>query len=345
MDLSYIIPKVPRELIKKELKRKHFLRHTNHGGKDIYVTTAALSPNIMQEIGRLRELSFATEGGGTGKPLDIDEFDLLPEPYCFKQLIVWDPENEEIVGGYRFLHGSNMFRSVDGAIYTPTAELFHYTDNFINNYLPYTLELGRSFVQPAYQPSTDIRKGMYSLDNLWDGLATLALEVPETRYFFGKITMYPHQNRQAKDMILYFYQKHFPDKDGLVWPNEPLLIETDYNKLHDLFIGRNYKEDYQILQRSVRELGSYVPPLVNAYMNLSSTMRSFGTAYNHAFGETDETGILVAVSDIYPEKSERHLKSYITRNPLFMRRKLFKINRKITKRSIIRRKKEDNQNS
>ena len=345
MDLSYIIPKVPRELIKKELKRKNFLRHTNHGGKDIYVTTATMSPNIMQEIGRLRELSFATEGGGTGKPLDIDEFDLLPEPYCFKQLIVWDPENEEIVGGYRFLHGSNMFRSVDGAIYTPTAELFHYTDDFINKYLPYTLELGRSFVQPAYQPSTDIRKGMYSLDNLWDGLATLALEVPETRYFFGKITMYPHQNRQAKDMILYFYQKHFPDKDGLVWPNEPLLIETDYNKLHDLFTGRNYKEDYQILQRSVRELGSYVPPLVNAYMNLSSTMRSFGTAYNHAFGETDETGILVAVSDIYPEKSERHLKSYITRNPLFMRRKLFKINRKITKRSIIRRKKDENQNS
>ena len=333
MDLSYIIPPVPRELIKKELKRKNFLRHTNHGGKDIYITTATLSPNIMQEIGRLRELSFATEGGGTGKPIDIDEFDLLPEPYCFKQLFVWDPVEEEIVGGYRFIHGSNMFSSVDGSIYTPTSELFHYTDEFIKKYLPYTLELGRSFVQPAYQPGTDIRKGMYSLDNLWDGLATLALEIPDTRYFFGKITMYPHMNRQAKDMILYFYQKHFPDKDGLVWPNEPLLIETDYNKLHDLFTGRNYKEDYQILQRSVRELGSYVPPLVNAYMNLSSTMRSFGTAYNHAFGETDETGILVAVSDIYPEKSERHLKSYITRNPLFMRRKLFKINRKKKKQN------------
>ena len=341
MDLSYIIPPVPRELIKKELKRKHFLRHTNHGNKEIYITTAALSPNIMQEIGRLRELSFATEGGGTGKPLDIDEFDLLPEPYCFKQLIVWDPVEEEIVGGYRFIHGSNMFRSVDGALYTPTAELFHFTETFIEKYLPYTLELGRSFVQPAYQPSADIRKGMYSLDNLWDGLATLAMEIRNTKYYFGKITMYPHMNRQAKDMILYFYQKHFPDKDGLVWPNEPLLIETDYNKLHELFTGRNYKEDYQILQRSVRELGSYVPPLVNAYMNLSSTMRSFGTAYNHAFGETDETGILVAVKDIYPEKSERHFKSYITRNPLFMRRKLFKITRPDSPLSKIRLKKKD----
>ena len=332
MDLSYIIPPVPRELIKQELSKRLFLRRTNHGDKEIYVTTASLTPNIMQEIGRLRELSFATEGGGTGKPVDIDEFDTLQEPYCFKQLFVWDPENEEIVGGYRFIHGTNMFRSVDGSIYTPTAELFHFTDEFINDYLPYTLELGRSFVQPAYQPSTDIRKGMYSLDNLWDGLATLALEIRNTKYYFGKITMYPQMNRQAKDLILYFYQKHFPDKNGLVWPNEPMKIETDFNKLHEIFNGRNYKEDYQILQHSVRELGSYVPPLVNAYMKLSSTMVSFGTAYNHAFGETDETGILVSVADIYPDKLERYFKSYITRNPLLMRRKLFKINKKASTR-------------
>lgn len=325
-DLSYIIPPVSRDLIKAELTNRTFLRHTNYGGKDIYVTTAHLSPNVMQEIGRLREISFASEGGGTGKPVDIDEFDTLPEPYCFKQLFVWDNENEAIVGGYRFIHGSNMFRSVDGSIYTPTAELFHYTQEFIDNYLPYTLELGRSFVQPEYQPGINLRKGLYSLDNLWDGLATIALEIPETRYYFGKVTMYPHMNRRAKDMILYFYQKHFPDKDGLVWPIEPLNIETDFNELHELFTGHNYKDDYQILQRSVRELGSFVPPLVNAYMNLSSTMRMFGTAYNHAFGETDETGLLVSVRDIFPEKRARYFESYNVKNHLFERRKLFKIN-------------------
>lgn len=325
-DISHIAPPVDKELIKSELSSKNFLRHTNYGGKEIYVTTAHLSPNIMREIGRLRELSFTLEGGGTGKEVDIDEFDTLPEPYCFKQLFVWDKENEAIVGGYRFLHGSNMFRSVDGFIYTPTAELFHYTKDFIDNYLPYTLELGRSFVQPEYQPSNNLRKGMYSLDNLWDGLATIALEIPETLYYFGKITMYPHMNRKAKDLILYFYQKHFPDKDGLVWPIEPLKIETDFNELHSLFVGHNYKEDYQILIRTVRAMGSYVPPLVNAYMNLSSTMRSFGTAYNHAFGETDETGILVQVRDIFPEKRARHFETYETRNQHFERRKLFHIN-------------------
>ncbi|MBQ9586690.1 MAG: GNAT family N-acetyltransferase [Bacteroidales bacterium] len=324
-DFSYIIPPVDREAIRAELSKRTFLRHTNFGGKDIYVTTAHNSPNIMREIGRLRELSFASEGGGTGKPVDIDEFDTLPEPYCFKQLFVWDNDKQAIVGGYRFIHGSNMFRSVDGSIYTPTAELFHFTPEFIDHYLPYTIELGRSFVQPEYQPGNNLRQGLYSLDNLWDGLATIALEIPETRYYFGKVTMYPHMNRQAKDLILYFLQKHFPDRDGLMWPVEPLLINTDFNQLHQLFTGRNYKEDYQILQRSVRDLGSYVPPLVNAYMNLSSTMRTFGTAYNHAFGETDETGILVAVRDIFPEKKTRHFESYNVINRLFERRRFFNI--------------------
>ena len=190
IDTSYIIPKVSRELIRQELKHKHFLRKTNCGNKEIYITTAHLSPNIMREIGRLRELSFALDGGGTGKDCDIDEFDTLPEPYCFKQLFVWSPEDEEIVGGYRFIHGSNMMHLDDGRIATPTSELFQYSDTFREQILPYTVELGRAFVQPDFQPGNNMRKGLYSLDNLWDGLGAIALEIPETRYFFGKITMY-----------------------------------------------------------------------------------------------------------------------------------------------------------
>ncbi|MCQ2294573.1 MAG: GNAT family N-acetyltransferase [Bacteroidales bacterium] len=328
IDTSYIIPKVPRELIRSELKHRNFLRKTNCGNKEIYITTAHLSPNIMREIGRLRELSFALDGGGTGKDCDIDQFDTLPEPYCFKQLFVWSPEDEEIVGGYRFIHGSNMMHLDDGPIATPTAELFQYSEDFVNNYLPYTVELGRAFVQPDYQPGNNLRKGLYSLDNLWDGLGAIALEIPETRYFFGKITMYPQMNRQAKDFILFFMQKHFPDRDGLVWPYEKLPIETDLNKLHALFNGRNYKEDYQILVRSVRELGSYVPAMINAYMGLSPTMRSFGTAMNKEFGDTDETGILVTINDIIPEKRARYMESYDTRNQVLDRIRLFRINMK-----------------
>ena len=327
-DTSYIIPPVPRELIKAELKHKNFLRKTNCGNKEIYITTAHLSPNIMREIGRLRELSFALDGGGTGKECDIDEFDTLPEPYCFKQLFVWSPEDSEIVGGYRFIHGSNMLRNDDGTIATPTAELFQYSDDFVNNYLPYTVELGRAFVQPAFQPSNNLRKGLYSLDNLWDGLGGIAMEIPETCYFFGKITMYPQMNRRAKDLILYFYQKHFPDRDGLVRPYQPLAIESDRNELYALFNGRNYKEDYQILLRSVRELGCTVPAMINAYINLSPTMRSFGTAINSQFGNTDETGILVTLRDLKPEKRARYFESYVTKNHVFDRLHLFRINMK-----------------
>lgn len=326
MDLSYIAPPVDRELIKKELKQKHFLRKTNRGNKEIYITTAHLSPNIMREIGRLRELSFATEGGGTGHEVDIDRYDTLDDPYCCKQLFVWSPVDEEIVGAYRFIHGTNMMRLEDGSVVTPTADQYQFSERFVNEYLPYTVELGRAFVQPAYQPSTDIRKGLYSLDNLWDGLGVLALEIPETRYFFGKITMYGDINPEARDIILYFYQKHFPDRDGLVWPYERIDIQTDYNRLVRLFNGRNYKEDYQILLRSVRACGCTVPPLINAYMNLSPSMRSFGTCPNHHLAGTTDTGILINMGDLYADKRARYLESYEEKNPQFDRKRLFRIN-------------------
>ncbi len=329
VDTSYIIPKVPRELIRTELKYKHFLRKTNCGNKELYITTAHLSPNIMREIGRLRELSYALDGGGTGKECDIDEFDTLPEPYCFKQLFVWSPEDEEIVGGYRFIHGSNVMRRADGTFVTPTAELFRFSDKFINKYLPYTVELGRAFVQPDYQPGNNLRKGIYSLDNLWDGLGAIALEIPETRYFFGKVTMYPQMNSRAKDMVRYFMLKNFPDPDHLVEPFEAMPFVVPKDELEALFDGKSYKENYHILAHSMRALGCVTPPMVNAYVSLSPTMRCFGTAFNKDFGNTDETGILVSIKEIVPEKRARYMESYQTKNWVFDRPHLFRINMKM----------------
>lgn len=327
-DLSYIAPPVERELIKKELKQKHFLRKTNRGKKEIYITTAHLSPNIMREIGRLRELSFAADGGGTGKEVDIDEYDTLPDPYCCKQLFVWDTENEEIIGGYRYNHGSTMLRRSDGSIATPTAEHYHFSQEFLESYLPYTVELGRAFVQPAYQPSNNVHKGLYSLDNLWDGIGALVLEIPETRYFLGKITIYDSMDTEARDLMLYFYKKYFPDPDGLMWPFHPTPIETDYNKLVKLFVGRNYKEDYQILLHAVRARGCTVPPLVNAYMNLSSTMRYFGTCPDHGLPGTNGIGILITLKDINADKRVRHIDSYSEKNTKLDRKRLFRIDMK-----------------
>ncbi|MBQ8703465.1 MAG: GNAT family N-acetyltransferase [Bacteroidales bacterium] len=325
-DLSYIAPPVDRELIKKELKQKHFLRKTNRGNKEIYITTAHLSPNIMREIGRLRELSFATDGGGTGKEVDIDEYDTLPDPYCCKQLFVWNTEDEEIMGGYRFNHGSTMMERPDGSFMTPTAEHYQFSQEFLDNYLPYTVELGRAFVQPAYQPSNDVHKGLYSLDNLWDGIGALVLEIPETRYFLGKITIYDSMDSEARDLMLFFYKKYFPDPDGLMWPFHPTRIQMDYNHLEKIFVGRNYKEDYQILLHAVRERGCTVPPLVNAYMNLSNTMRYFGTCPDHGLPGTNGIGILITLKDINADKRVRHIESYKEKNFKLDRKRLFHVN-------------------
>ena len=313
--MNDIIAPVPAEAIMDELTKDKFLRKTNNASNEIYIFTAHDAPNTMREIGRLREISFREAGGGTGLECDIDKFD-TDAVHCFSQLIVWNPVDCAIVGGYRFLLCDHLPLDENGQPDTPTSELFHYSRRFVEDYLPYTFELGRSFVQPAYQPSQSLSKGMYSLDNLWDGLGTLTELYPQAKYYFGKVTMYPQLDRIARDMILYFVQKHFPDPDKLVTvkPELNLPIMTDKQLLENLFTDKGYRENYKLLVRYVRERGAAVPPLVNAYMSLSSTLRSFGTALNPGFGKVEETGLLLTISDMFVEKVERHFhydKSYI----------------------------------
>jgi hypothetical protein len=262
----------------------------------------------MREIGRLREITFKDSGGGTGNEIDIDEFDLGDKP--FRQLIVWNPEEKEIVGGYRFAQGSNFLINKNGEVLSPTAELFKFSPKFIKEYLPWSIELGRSFVQPNYQPQFNLRKGMYSLDNLWDGLGAIVIDNPGYKYLFGKVTMYPHYDRFARDLVLYFLQRFFPDPDQLLVPIESLPLRHDKNYLASIFAGSTYDENYKILVHKVRAQNENVPPLVNAYMSLSSTMKTFGTALNRGFGDVEETGIIVTISDIYEFKIDRHIATY-----------------------------------
>jgi len=307
--METIIPPVDRELLVQELTADKLLRKTNNAGNEIYIIQADDAPHVMREIGRLRELTFRDAGGGTGKELDVDEYDL--GPHGFKQMIVWDPEEKEIVGGYRFLHCKEVEIDENGEVKSPTARLFTYSKKFIDDYLDKTIELGRSFVQPMYQPTFDIRRGMYALDNLWDGLGALIIEHPDVKYLFGKVTMYPDFDPYARDLILFFMQKYFPDPDRLIYPKKPLQLTTSEKILESIFSGYNYKEDYKILVQKVRKLGENVPPLFNAYMNLSSTMKTFGTAVNDHFGNVEETGILVTIEDIYEGKKDRHVSTYL----------------------------------
>lgn len=306
--METIIHPVEKKLLLEELNDDHFVRDTNNGQNKIYMFDHKSAPNLMREVGRLREITFREAGGGTGKSCDVDKFDLKEN--CFKQLIVWNPEDEEIVGGYRVARGADLTVNDDWEVESPTARLFRFSKKFVEEFLPTSIELGRSFVQPNFQPLYNLRKGMYSLDNLWDGLGAIVKDNPDIKYLFGKVTMYRHYDTFARDLVLFFLQKHFPDPDKLISPREPLKIETEHKVLESIFTGYNYDEDYKILVQKVRSLHENIPPLVNAYMNLSNTMRTFGTALNDNFGGVEETGIMVTVEDIYDIKKDRHISTY-----------------------------------
>ena len=305
-----IIQPVSKDVLKSELTSQRFVRTSNNGGNEIYIVTHLDSPNVMREIGRLREVTFRAAGGGTGKEIDIDEFDTSDHPY--KQLIVWNPEEEEIVGGYRYIQCAEAI-DVSRKIHLATTELFDFSEKFVKDFLPYTIELGRSYVQPKFQPSSENRKGLFSLDNLWDGLGALVVDNPHIKYFSGKVTMYPDFNREARDMILHFMNHYFPNRDNFGKPHEKIKIsiENDMAAFEKELTGLNYKDGHKILNTNVRARGENIPPMVNAYMNLSLTMRNFGTSLNDHFGEVEETMIFMNIADIYPSKAERHIQSYL----------------------------------
>ena len=312
-----IIQPIDRQVLKSELTPDRQLRMTNKSNNQIFIITAHNAPNVMREIGRLREIAFREAGGGTGKDCDIDEFDTCEN--CYKQLIVWNPEAEEIIGAYRYLEGTNWELDENGQPKLATSHMFKFSEKFIREYMPYTIELGRSFVALPYQSSRMGAKSLFALDNLWDGLGALTVIMPNVKYFFGKMTMYPSYIREGRDMILYFLKKHFDDKEHLVIPMKPLKIEASEDELAKLFCEDDFRADYRILNREIHKLGYSIPPLVNAYMNLSPTMKLFGTAINYGFGDVEETGILIAMDEILEDKRIRHIDSFIKEHPEAMK--------------------------
>ncbi len=308
-DQQPVIPPVDTALLKAELTSDNQLRSSNKGGNIIYTFDGRSCPNLMREVGRLREITFRGAGGGSGKDCDIDAFDLM-DPPC-RQLIVWDPENEMIIGGYRYIIGPDIRLNPDGSPRLATSHLFRFSESFIRDYLPYTIELGRSFVRTEYQSSRAGAKAIFALDNLWDGLGALTVIHPEMRYLFGKVTMYPEYSAKCRNMILYFMHKHFPDPDRLATPINPLQTDIDVHEMRHLFHGATFAEDYRILNHAIRENGLNIPPLVNAYMSLSPTLKMFGTAVNDGVGDVEESGIFLDISEILEEKKKRHIDTFL----------------------------------
>lgn len=302
--MKAIIEPIDKALLKQELNANTFLRSTRKGGNEIYRVNALNAPNVLKEIGRLRELTFRTAGGGTGQELDLDDYDF--GPYAYEQLIVWSEEDQEIIGGYRYKVCAEA-QDNQGEFHLSTVHYFEFSSTFKQQFLPYTIELGRSWVQPNFQPNVNPKKGLFALDNIWDGLGALIRFYPQIKYFFGKVTMYPDYDRPSRDFLLNFLQHYFKDADQLLKAHHPLAYDQEKSTYIGLIEGMDFKDGYKVLNQFVRDRGTFIPPLMSIYMNLSPTMRAFDTAINEEFGAVEETAILVTIDDIYQEKKERHL--------------------------------------
>ena len=324
--MKKIIPPVDRALLKAELTEKRHLRQTNRANNELFVVGPEC-PNVLREIGRLREIAFRNDGGGTGEPLDIDKFDTDPA-YGYRQLVLWDSEAEEIIGGYRFCLCDEAVFDRFGQPLLTSSHMFEFSKRFLRDYLPYTIELGRSFVSVEYQSSKNGSKSLYALDNLFDGVFALGvLYKKRAKYFFGKMTIYPHYPVEAREMVMYFLNKYFGRGGRLIRIRKKVRVRNP-RRFHKLFPHNNFKEDYKVLKAEVSKLGVNIPPLVNTYMNMSPSLIYLGTGINDEFANVYDSGMLVDFKDIYPEKMERHVNSFLKIGFQAIRTRLRRLQRK-----------------
>ena len=302
--MKEIIPPVETALLMKELEG-HLLRPSNKADNLIYDITAHECPNVMREIARLREISYRVAGGATGQEMDMDDMDLMAKPY--HQLIVWDPTNLQIIGGYRYLLGRDV-EIRNGKPYITSSFLFHYSERFIRDYLPHTIEFGRAFVQPMYQKREMGVKALFALDNIWDGIGAVMHNNPDIRWMIGKVTIYPDYNETARELIYTYLHRYHKGEEGLIAPYKPIEIRP---LEVDPFNGTDPQENYHILQHAVREQGTVIPPMFSAYLNITNDLLYFGTAIEETFSNVYDSGIMIDLETVYPEKKERYITPYI----------------------------------
>ena len=307
--MTPIIEPVAKELLKAELNEKTFLRYTKKAGNEIYVVNAETGPNTLREIGRLREVSFRAVGGGSGKECDLDHFD-LEDKACY-QLLVWNPEEEEIIGGYRFTRWAEATFFENGQPYVNTEHLFRFSEKFLKEYFPYCLEMARAWVQPKYQSGSMGRKSLYALDNLWDGIGGLVATSPNVKYLAGKVTIYSSSPEMSRKAMIYFLQKFLGHKEGLLVSHHPETVtESEKNTFDEMFNADNLKDNYKILNNFVKSMGDTIPPLIHSYIELSPTMKTFGTTFDPDFGDAYDTAMIITLDDVYESKRNRYINTY-----------------------------------
>jgi putative hemolysin len=258
--------------------------------KQIYLYCHQGDSTVMREIGRLRELAFRAVEEGSGQRRDIDGFD----PH-YQHLVLWDEREWEIAGAYRFC------RTNEGLpLYTRT--LFDFTVG-MNPYLAQGLELGRSFVQPGYW-------GKRSLDYLWYGIGAFLRRHPQHRYLFGPVSLSGAYPRPALELLVHFYQSHFPALQTLAVARNPFIIPPDRRaELNTQYPGTCYREEFQQLKRELGQMNLSIPTLYKQYAELCEPggVQFAGFNVDSGFGNCVDGLVIVDLARLKASRRERYL--------------------------------------
>ena len=279
------------EAIEREITRLKPLDCKLRGALALYTFRAVEAPALIPEVGRLREVAFRQTGAGTGREEDIDEGDLSERGY--RQIVAWESEQCRVVGGYRYMIG----RECD-MTYLSSTHYFLFSERFEREILPRAIELGRSFaVRDAGSSS------LFAMSALWHGLGQIvACEGAE--YLFGKVTIPPRYDGEALRLLLCFLWQFFPAREALLSARKPLKIEAGERP----FSGKDFAENFALLERLLAARGERVPPMIHAYMRLTREMQVFDAMINPDFSDAVEVAILLPVSEIIPAKREVYIK-------------------------------------
>lgn len=290
VDLSDIVQRPSEQLLNNELD---MLRNDDsllftHATYEVFCTAPERIPNMMIEIGRMREITFRRIGEGTTNAIDTDDFD----PH-YRQLFIWDRAENALVGAYRLGMGDEVIREygLDG-LYTHS--LFKYSDSMIP-ILNHTIELGRSFVTSAYQ-----RKAV-SLMLLWKGIVYVLLKNAHYRYLLGPVTISGEFNMASKAIIVgYLQQRHFDPQ--LAAQVTPIIGLDGIDADIDLELIRGV-DSIDLINKIVSDIEDDrmgVPVLIKKYLQLNSHVLGFNV--DHDFCDALDALMLLDLKNI-PEET------------------------------------------
>ena len=294
-----IIHPVSRKTLRDELKSAEKLGVTADN-KHILLVDYAENTAVMDEIGRLRELTFRSVGEGTGKSKDIDQFD-----HYYRHLLLWDDDRLEIAGAYRLGEIWRWQGQPKTKLYSHS--LFDYQPS-IQPLFAQGLELGRSFVQPQYW-------GLRSLDYLWQGIGVYLASQPQVRYLFGPVSLYNNMPKPARDLLVHFYKTHFADPDHFALPAIPYVIDADnLADLRQQMPGLDFDMDHEWLRSQLGFMGLNIPTLFKQYADVCTPggVRFCCFSIDPAFNHCVDGLVMVDIHQLKSKKRARYIGGALT---------------------------------